>query len=190
MAQVEQLPPDVLAAVAEQIGARLTEQARTAISRGAAMEIAESFPVYMLPLEATTVSGLDISDLAVPTGLWHHQVRQGQAVRQFARSMPTGPRAADWRVEEFVASPIAKSIDDAAHWLDNHVVSHAQVRLLIVPAYQIHAFWLFEPDDNKILVVDRPPIYGVMEYQRIYSAADFLAVLRQLPHAAGMPRRH
>jgi hypothetical protein len=189
MAQVEELPTDVLAVVASQIGARLNQGARNAIGRGVPVVIAESFPVYMLPLDATTLPGLDISDLAVPTGLWHHQVRQGQIAQDFARSMPTGPRAEDWRVEEFSTSPIARSIDAAAQWLDINVGSNASVRLLIIPAFYLHVFWLFDPKQSEIIVVDRPANYGMLEYERVYSASDFLAILRQLPHAAGVPRR-
>jgi hypothetical protein len=190
MAQVEELPADVLAAIAAQIGARLSEPAKNAMSRGMPVEIAESFPVYMLPLDATTQADLDISALAVPTGLWHHQVRHGQAAQEFARSLPTGPRAEDWRLEEYSYSPIARSIDAAAQWLDANVTSDASVRLLIVPAYYMHAFWLFESTGSRIVVIDRPQIYGALEYQRLYPAPDFLALLRQLPHSAGMPRRH
>ena len=189
MAQVEQLPQDVLAEVARQIGARLTPTAQAAVGRGLALEIAESFPVYMLPLEATTWPAADLAALAVPTGLWHHQLRHGQDVQEFARSMPTGPRAEDWRVEEISASPIAQSIDGAAQWLDARVRSRATVRLLVVPAFQTHAFWLFEPDRSQIVVVDRPEAYAALEYRRVYPAADFIEILRRLPHSAGLPRR-
>jgi hypothetical protein len=103
--------------------------------------------------------------------------------------MPTGPRAADWRLEELTSSPIAKRIDEVGQWLDSNVQSSATVRLLIVPAFYLHAFWLFEPTGSEIVIIDRPDAYSALEYRRTYSADEFLAALRQLPHASGLPRR-
>jgi hypothetical protein len=187
MAHAETLPPDVLHMIAGQIGERLTQTGIQAMSANQALTLAESFPVWVLGLDATTRSDEKLADLATATGYWHHQIHHGGQAAEFARSTPAGPRAQDWQLAEITTSPIAARIAEAVEWIDQHVHGDPLVRLLLIPAYYVTAFWLAENEEDSIVIADIPDQYKDLQYQHRYSSKEFLDKLGQQPHARGVP---
>jgi hypothetical protein len=102
---------------------------------------------------------MSLSDLAVDTGYWYHQVRVAGRAREFAKSRPFGPSPQDWRVEE-VVSPVAEQVDRAIDWIDSHHLDPSSARILAVPSYLTHVFWLANDHAEQIVVIDRPEDYG------------------------------
>jgi hypothetical protein len=185
MASVQQLPEKVLEAIAEQIGMRLSESAERAIASGEPLELGESFPIWMIGLSSLMEEAIEAS--AVHTGYWHHQIRHGQRVAEFAKSRPLGPGTADWRVEEVVESPIAEKVDRAIQWIDDTVHEDEPVRLLVIPAYFVHAFWIGRGWDSRLLLIDAPHSLGDLGHDRLYSWPEFRHILLQQPHVVGIP---
>jgi hypothetical protein len=183
MAHTDAFPSDVLKSVAARIGPRLL------MPPGAPpAQLRETFSVWALGLDATTRPGEPIAKLAKPTGRWHHQVSIGNQVRTFARSMPLGPTAADWTVSQITPdSPIAEAIDRAIDWVDKNVQGDPLVKLLIVPSYYLHAFWLKTDGADQILVVHKPDQYTRLKYESLYTPKEFLELLAREPHATGIP---
>lgn len=113
-------------------------------------ELRETFCVYSLRfdrIEEGLQTGADLVQLAEPTGRWHHQVMCGGWTVGFARSLSES--AASFNVCQLYVSDLAKHIDDAVTWIDAfekqnpaYAASAPVVRLLFIPSYQTHAFWL------------------------------------------------
>ena len=83
----------------------------------------------------------------------------------------------DWTVHAVYTSPLAAKIDRVIRWIDARSDTDAeQVRLLIVPSRQLHAFWLYSEQD-RLVVVDKPRTRLGPVYQRLYSADEFLEAL-------------
>jgi hypothetical protein len=189
MAHADALPSDVIDAVAAQIGAQAGKSLGAAVLQSKAMELTESFSIWALGADAVTKSDVDLSQLAEQTGRWHHQIKLNGRAESFARSMPLGPDAASWMVRELFESEIAKKIDDAIEWIDQNVKGDPVVRLLIVPAYHLHAFWLKEGDASKVLIVDMPPGLTRLQYGKLYTSKEFLDALAQEQHIIGISSR-
>lgn len=187
MAHADPFRPDVLDALTPQIGDRLGSAAAPFIRGGAKPTLGETFAVWMLGLDATAKRGVDIRRLATPIGRWHHQIRFGNQTPMYARSMPLGPNPNDWTIMQVTTSPLAKTIDEAINWIDQNAPDDPLVRLLIVPAYYLHAFWLERAGQSHILILDMPDQYTRLKYHTLYDSKDFIHILSQEPHATGIP---
>lgn len=185
MAHTDALPNDVLDAVAAHIGAEAGGSFGAGVLQKK-MELMESFAVWSLGADAVTKSGVDLSQLAQQTGRWHHQINIDGKAEAFARSMSLGPDAASWSVREMFESEIAKKIDDAIEWVDQNVEGDPLVRLLVIPAYHVHAFWLKEGDASQVLVVDMPQGFTQLQSGTLYSSAEFLEALAKEQHIVGI----
>ena len=106
---------------------------------------------------------------------------------EFAKSRPLGPHATDWHLEELVESPIVARIDDAVEWVDDSVREDEPVRLLVIPAYFVHAFWIGQAPDSRLLLIDLPKSLHGLEYHRLYFWTEFRNTLLQQPHVVGIP---
>jgi hypothetical protein len=177
MAHSEPFPADVLGAVASDVGRRLPANAEWQ-----AAEMRETFPIWMLSLDALRASEQPLRDLATRTGRWHHQINVAGRPRAFARSVPLGPSSDHWSVTQVADnSELAESIDRAIDWVDKHVQGDPVVHLLVVPAYYLHAFWMHEGDADSILVIDRPSDRQDLELEKLYTPDQFIQVLTQKP---------
>jgi hypothetical protein len=183
MAHADMFPNEVLDSIVEQIGSRLS------LPPGAGpSEVRETFSIWMLGLDATTKPDEPIGKLAKPTGRWHHQISVGGRSSAFARSMPLGPAPTDWSVTQTSThSDIAEAIDKTIDWIDKNVKRDPLTRLLIVPAYFIHAFWLDYGETSSILIAHMPEQYTKLRYETLYTPKEFLELLAQEPHASGVP---
>ena len=191
MAHADEIPFETVKAIADQVGQRLASvvtQARLAAPAGPqGADLGETFSVWVLGLDAVTKSDQDIGRLAIRTGRWHHQVRYGGRARAFARSLPTGPKPDDWAVTQLFESAVAERVDEAVDWVDQNVMSDPLVRLLVMPAYHLHAFWLVEKGLSQLLVVDMPESYTLLKYQTLYCPKTFLDTLAKEQHTQGIP---
>ena len=180
MARAESLSDDVLSVVAEQIGAMLPGVYYKEQLSGVDVEIGETFEVWVLGLDAITQPLNELKLLANPRGLWH-QVRIEGLAQVFARSILLGAQPSSCRVVEVFQSKLAGKIDEAIKWIDDKKFPDDWLtRLLIVPAYQVHAFWLL-PDEGagQILVVDTPAQSAFIQpAERLPSEKEFLDALR------------
>jgi|SRR6185436_17036475 len=188
MAHAESLPNDVLEAVAEQIGAILPGVADSADLRDAQVTMGETFELWALGADAITQPINDLNQLATQTGRWHHQVAYRGEIGSFARSAPLGAEPSSWRVAEFFESPLAKKIDEAINWIDQNTDMDPLVRLLVVPAYQLHAFWLLDAENVQVFVIDCPSQFTYLRSGYLFSQDEFLQSLRQEHHIIGRYR--
>ena len=102
--------------------------------------------------------------------------------------MPLGPEASNWSVREMFESEIARKIDDAIEWVDQNVKGDPLVRLLVVPAYHLHAFWLKEGNASQVLVVHMPQGFAKLQTGKLYGSKDFLEALAQEQHIVGITK--
>src|SRR5262245_20890226 len=144
MAHADALPQGVIDNVASQVGAEAGKGLGAAVLQSKTMELTESFSLWALGADVVAKTYADLAQLARQTGRWHHQIKIDGKAQAFARSMPLGPDAANWSLRELFRSEIAGKIDEAIAWVDTNVTGDPLVRLLVAPAYQLHAFWLKE----------------------------------------------
>src|SRR5213593_77019 len=160
MAHTDKLSPSHYRIIADKIGGRLWDMIKDSPDlERAALEVGESFSLYMLPAEGIQRGTEhrdwpDLQHLVKETGRWHHQIRFGGKGRGFARSIapPYAPERSS--IRELFLSPLAERIDKTIDWLDKHVSEDLVVRLLEVPAYQVYAFWIFDEAKGESRVVN------------------------------------
>ena len=195
MAHAQPLPSAALEHIARQIGERLAAPLPTTVANvhpampapGAALSIAESFPIWSLGADAVRRYDEPFGLLARQTGVWHHQLRQGPGAAHIAKSVSKGPDPNDWHVVELAASPLGDKMEKAIEWIDGNVGGDPLARLLAAPAYFVTAFWLEEAGRDDIVVVDMPPSFTRLRYERIYPAREFLQLLSQEERVQGVP---
>jgi hypothetical protein len=122
--------------------------------------LGETFVLWSLGFDRITDglrTGVDLVQLARPTGRWHHQIKINAEPVGFARSFSKDD-ALGLDVRQMFVSDLARYIDEALAWIDefevehpDYAASHSLVRLLFVPAYQTHAFWLSRGDSGSWL---------------------------------------
>jgi hypothetical protein len=199
MAHAPEIPAAALASIARQIGSRLPRPpaapGRFAAAEAPPAEIGESFPVYMLGVDAIRDRHKGLVKIARPTGVWHHQIRYGAQALDIASSLGPPPGAAaapgaapDWQVQEVVQSPAAPRIDAAIAWIDKNVPGDPVANLLVVPAFYLTAFWLHDPNSDNVVIADMPPRLGALQPLTLYSSEEFLGRLADLKPLSGVPR--
>jgi hypothetical protein len=183
MAHAPSIPQAALESIARQVGERLSLPGMAALANGEPVEVAESFPVYMLGMDAIESQRGNLSDVVIETGVWHHQIRYGSSAREIARSIQPGANSNEWRVQEVVISPSAEHIDEAIAWIDGHVPGNPTTCLLVVPVFYLVAFWLRQQSGDEIVIADMPERLGELKPFHLYSGVDFLKELAGLPVA-------
>lgn len=161
MAFTQRLPNDVLAVIADQVSSSIEDSgdAGGLPTAGPAQpsepipppdapprrySIGESFELWTFARGMTKeydAGNRDLSTLVRRSGVWHHQLKVNESAEGFARSKPLGPTPESWSVREIFWSPLAKSIDKAIDWIDEHVPDGVEARLLSAPFQQTEAFW-------------------------------------------------
>jgi hypothetical protein len=182
-------------------------------------ELGESFAVYSLGaeyVEKGPPGGADLAQLARKTGRWHHQIKVGKKPVGFARSTGEGDAAVE--LQQIYVSDLAKYVDEAITWLDayeeqnpNGEAPDPVVRLLVVPAYQVHAFWLCDPraegeppsgasrtpakaesgawgygGESRVLVIDAPPHLDGLRPNALLGSGEFLEAFRGKEQFGGL----
>ncbi|HEY9157139.1 hypothetical protein [Candidatus Binatus sp.] len=209
MARAEQLAVEARRQIASQIGERLSREHPMGEvtwwvgthGKGKQPLLAETFEIWALTHSALQalqngLAGLRpdrrLIEFAENTRHFHHQIRRegGRSVG-YARSMVSrGHNGSDqWTLQTVRISPIADMIDRAIRWIDVHTDTGKReaakepehlVRLLIIPQYHIHAFWLEGRDGDWILVVNSPRSTAGLKPRRLYGWFEFLEALSKL----------
>lgn len=199
MAHTKLLSPEVLAGIADQIGARLAGFSDAVNANVAELEtnasridLGETFELWTLPSDVRdeVARGLDLTRLARSSGLWHHQIRSNNEALSFARSKPLGATADSWSLREVFESPLAADISHAIDWIEANVPDDVEVRLLTAPAYQVDAFWLIAADpspsyaewNDRILII-RSARFTALQ---LLSAEEFLRGLLEERPGSGL----
>ena len=183
MALTEKLSEDVLKQVAGQLAGLVPCVFTAAELEAGPVRLAETFPVWALTADAVARGGQPLLKLARQTGQWHHQIRIARKPVGWARSVPLGPTARSWEVREVFNGPLAGQIAEAIDWLDREVKDDSEVRLLDVPAYYTHAFWVADPAGpagDRAVVIGGPAEATDFKTRKAYSVEDFLKQLTQL----------
>lgn len=109
-----------------------------------------------------------LNALACATGHWHHQIKVGGRAAAFARSSGSKLKLDSASLSGLFVSPLARKIEEAVVWIDGNEAAGGDderdpvVRLLVVPSYQLHVFWLLDERENtsEVVVVDAPARFG------------------------------
>jgi hypothetical protein len=184
MAQ-ESLADHILNDIAKQLGSLLPaapgnwDFAAEDLGEAERIELAETFELWVLDLEAIRQKKGGLPQLARPTGRWHHQIRRGDTPALFARSAEIGTPAA-WKVTEMFESELAAKIDRAISWIDGNVPGNPLARLLVVPAYQLNAMWLLEDKKSLVYVIDCPTrLHSLHPGDFFENETQFVTLLRK-----------
>jgi hypothetical protein len=191
MATFKTLPDDVIAHLQTKVGLSLP---RTIDALGLAdtskITLNENVDVWQLPANLVAEPTNELKLLAKPTGQWHLQIKSEDIPIAYARSSPMGFAPNDWLVDGVFQSDLAQKIDQTVDWIDGNLQNeNILVRLLVAPAYQLHAFWLIdqdEPSQQKIVIIDAPDEYMFHKPPEIYTPQQFLDTLRSVRHVEGI----
>jgi hypothetical protein len=177
MATTDPFPAPAAASAASQLAAFFPPPPPGAAALApVSCELAETLAVCVLTAEQVRHPPRDLSTLVRASGLWHHQVRTGGAATHMARSEGSG-FTDGVQVQQLAESPVAAQIDRALAWADRHVKGRATVRLLVAPAYYLHALLVVRGDELSAVLADQPSDYTRLEYEHEYPLADFLKLL-------------
>jgi hypothetical protein len=71
--------------------------------------------------------------------------------------------------------------------VDKIAPDDSPVRLLLIPAYFVHAFWIGSEDNARLVLIHKPDSVSGLDYGQAYAASEFLRRLIQQPHVIGIP---
>jgi hypothetical protein len=149
------------------------------------VELAEAFPIWVLPLSALEAKEAEIASLAINADSWHHQIKfEGKALFLARSWMPEGTPET-LKLMELSPSQLAERIDNAINWTDEKVKDDSEVRLLLVPAFNLTAFWFLGGPMSRVLVIDAPLYPGQVPMERLLESKEFLDLLHKLPPIRG-----
>jgi hypothetical protein len=198
MAYTDKISQDALNSLANQISKRLakspdTRELLTAEAATPALTVGEYFEVWILRADAVSTAAqqkFDLEKLAKRTGRFHHQIRFAGKGELFARSTQPRDDPDKLTLRELFFSPLAKDIDAAIDWLDQHVDDDWLARLLVAPSYQLNAFWLLnrKSKDSQILIISLPETFRYLQKEKLISSRDFLESLGKEQNIAGILR--
>jgi hypothetical protein len=188
MAHAEILPDQTLNLVAAEIGSRIALLGGH--FSGQAVELGETFSVWMIDAPSSTQNSPDVAQIATSTDRWHHQIKVAGKAAAFARSTQRGTGAQNWSVEAIVNTlhpvahgqqtmGLAQRIDEAIEWIDKHVQGDPLVRLLCIPSDYLWMFWLTANAASHLLVVEKPERYVHLAYHTLYTSHAFFQALNQ-----------
>lgn len=183
MASADKLSDDALKSVADQLGAFLGQDGGGVRSDSPPSEVGESFAVCFVEARALAKPPADLAALVRTSGVWHHQIRVGDVTTHMARSTQSGFGGGEMTVQQSFESPVAAKIDDAIAWVDKHVKGRSTVRLLVIPAFFVHAFAIVRENSSTVaerytaVLIDQPAGFTRLAYETEYPLAEFLKLL-------------
>ena len=156
MAHVKELPDHALHTIAEQVGRLYPSLDNSVMQHQLPAELTETFPVWVLSINAIDTDTDNLLGLAQDTYRWHSQILIAGEPEGVARATTIGENALDWTVKQVLKSDLAKNVDDAIRWIDTEVESDPLVRILEVPAFFITALWLIEGNESSVVIAKCP----------------------------------
>lgn len=190
MAHSYKISDKALHGVTEQLGEHLHHLGDPDLLKAKSVELCETFEMWKLGAKALASgaqSGSDLAQLARPTRNLHHQIKHDGEAKSFASSAGDSKNRtlAGWTI-----SPLAKKIDQAVRWIDHQVEIGGDplVRLLVVPSYHVHAFWLVGEagSEDRAVVIDAPAQYKGLPRMKLLTSREFLAALVSERQAIGI----
>lgn len=154
-------------------------------------DVVEHLPCWFLTDLSPLTQQQRLESRAHASAWIHHQIHVAGRAQQFALSLPS-PARRDFRaVHAVFSSPLAERIDAALQQLaQRHDLDVLWVRMLVVPAVQVHALWLSVENDDMVMVASKPFFGSLLPYGRLLTVHQFLSVLeRRRSHAAARRRR-
>ena len=187
MAHVEKLPDHALEAIAKQVGKLYPALDNSVTQHQPPAELTETFPVWSLSTDAIDTGKGNLSELAQDTHRWHSQILIAGKPEGVARSAaaPDG-NVSGWAVKQVLKGDLAKTVDDAIHWVDAEVETASLVRILEVPAFFITALWLIDEQESSIVIAKCPESLQGLDRLVQYSSQEFSEVLRRESPAIGV----
>jgi hypothetical protein len=205
MARAEQLPADLGNIIPQIIGDRVRqivsggtsdqifpdvgEAVDKAVPTGSPLQLAESFPLWMLAIDISDAGTADLRKLAQPIGRWHHQIQLSTGKLAYARSAQSGTKSgpSGWRVREIVEGPLAEQVSKAIELIDRNFPDEYVVRLLSVPSYIVNAFWIVNDETGDQQLLFLTPVEVADQFaNRFLDPPTFLAALRGWAPAEGV----
>lgn len=204
MANTERLPEEALASIALQVGERIAGVAGDLLTpppdintlnanpsdmdigseeRAApSLDLGENFAVWMLGADDVrrgAQTSIDLMELARNTGQWHHQIRFDGKSLAYARSMLMGDEPESRSLCELSVSALAEEIQKALDWSDDEVPDDYLMRLLIVPAYHVRAFWFISEKNRNsfVYVISAPAQLEKLQLNTQLRSHEFLKAL-------------
>jgi hypothetical protein len=193
MVYTDKISQEALDFISDQITARvkyLSEQ--KLLPPAASITMGRSFSLWMLG--ANAIASLakrrtmpDLLKLAINVDSWHHQIRSDKQDLAYGRSSPVD-HPIRWSLGEVFVADMAKRIQLAMAWVEEHVKKDFLIRLLVVPAYQVVAFWLINESagTSHVLIIDAPPKFPELQRNRLLSSREFLEALHKEQHVVGV----
>jgi hypothetical protein len=178
MAKTDPLSAAARRSIAEQLGELLPppgEERLAAKAPPRRPQLAESLAVCLLTAEQVKNPPADLSTLVKPSGAWHHQVHTADGPTDMARSQEDGFAGGGLQIQQWLRSPIAENIDKTIAWLDRKLArDKATVRLLVIPAYYVHALLIIRGKKYSAVVADQPPGCTELQREKEYPLSEFL----------------
>ena len=177
MANADPLPQAALQSVAEQLGQFMAgpPAAAHALAKVKQPELAESLAICFVTAAQVAKPPKDLGVLTRPSGSWHHQIRSAAGATHTARSSRQGFGETDLQVEQWFESPIAPKIDSAITMVDEaHPDDDATIRLMVIPAYFVHALLIIRDKKYSAVLVDQPPGFTELKEGKEYPLRKFL----------------
>ena len=186
MAHVQKLPDDALNAIAEQVG-RLYPSLDNNVTQGQpSAELTETFPVWFLSINAINTGNGNLLELAQDTLRWHSQIWIDGKPEAVVRTMASSDDISPWTVKQILKGDLAKTVDDAIHWIDAEVDTDPLVRILEIPTFFMTALWLIDGQESSVIIARHSGNLQGLSPLVQYSSQEFLRVLRREPHAIGI----
>lgn len=194
MAHFKNLPAEIESVIQEKMGQLTSPLIESLGGSPMVITLHETVDIWLLPANMITQPTDSIRELAKPTGQYHHQLKASSVPIAYGRTRALGTDPADWSVEGvFHSTDFAQQFELTINEIDNAGLSdNLQARLLSVPAYHLHAFWLIDstaPEDDSrqlIVVIEAPSEYGFELRTKHYTPTEFLNKLRQVRHVQGL----
>lgn len=191
MIHTDSIPEEGLANIAEQIGNRLSSIMDPEALAGVDIELAKTFQLWMVGAETITNShwnAPDLNRLAQRTDRWHHQITFNGEARVIARSF-FDEYLQTCELSELFVSPLAHKIQHAAFAIEHNINPERDclIRLLVAPAYQTHALWLYDEAENAsaVMVIDSPEELEGLRSAKLVHAGEFLTALSNASQVFG-----
>jgi hypothetical protein len=190
MAHFEAVPIQATALLTEQlVGGHghhsfMLEPLTGAEPAGLVAELAESFPVYLLPANRLAWEARTLRELAVDTGRIHHQIHVGGRPVAFVRSVRDLKRG--WTVAQVAESDLVARLHEAMQWIDRNVHGDPAARALYVPAFELWAFWLLRDGGDTVVVACLAWRRVELTTEREIPEQEFLQALRSGQQVEGI----
>ncbi len=203
MANLDELPKGMAKVLVDQIGglaARLPAPAPTPkvagapktaagakVKKAAAPKFKESFAVCTATLDHVLRPPADLAAVAELTGRWHHLIRAGKQIVQFARSSEAKGFDGKGTAKVTQMGPVdaahAAAVDAAIAAVEaDFKTADSVVRWLEIPAYYVAALLVVTGKKMHAVVVSQPPSFTQVQPAKSYEFKEFLEKLSREQH--------